>query len=165
MKNFWKWFFILLGTFIVVFLLAFVAFSIFGGKHAGVWYIMPMMGRGLRFFRGGPLMPHMQLPGGFTGGFGVFGWVGMIFSWLLRLGFLALVIAGIVWVVRSLTQSKAPAAPVQYVVPAAPVPPAAPAEPVTPAQPASACAHCGKPIQVDWKLCPYCGAPLSESKQ
>ncbi len=68
------------------------------------------------------------------GGFGMpfFGF-GMILWPLL---FIGLIVLGIVWLVRTVSTPGAPAAP------------------------QAACAHCGKPVQVAWKACPYCGEKL-----
>jgi hypothetical protein len=84
---------------------------------------------------------HMRGPGMMGRGLMPFGG---FFGGLLSLGFLALVVLGIIWLVRSLRTPK----PVD--VPAA-MPAAMPAATVNP------CRKCGRPIQDDWKICPYCG--------
>jgi hypothetical protein len=80
---------------------------------------------------------------------------------LICLGFLTLLVLGIVALVRSQNKSgNAAATP-----PAAPAPEPvveAAAAPVESAQPtAQVCPNCGQPVQADWKNCPYCGAPLT----
>lgn len=79
---------------------------------------------------------HMFGGGGMMGGFGmpVFG-LGMLTMLLWPVLVIVLIIVGVVWVVRSIGKPAAP-------------------------QPSAilvSCAHCGKPLQPDWKACPYCG--------
>jgi hypothetical protein len=78
---------------------------------------------------------------GMHGGFGMMGWMpfGGIFSGLFFLAILALVVLGILWLVR---RTKAPAPATQ------------------PAVVLHSCQNCGKPVQDDWKNCPYCGKKL-----
>lgn len=84
--------------------------------------------------------PSMMGPG-MMGGFGRFGGLGIIFMWIIPLGFLILLGSGIVWLVRAVTGSP-------YVGP--PAPPAA-----------SVCPACGRPTQAGWQHCPYCGEALT----
>ena len=79
-------------------------------------------------------------PGGMMGGWGYspFGWIGMAFMWLIPLGFLALIVLGIVWAVKTVGGGNYPAAPAQT------------------------CSSCGRGIQADWKNCPYCGTALTK---
>jgi hypothetical protein len=46
---------------------------------------------------------------GMMGGWGMmpFGFLGMLFMWLIPLGVLALIVGGIFWIVRALTQKQA----------------------------------------------------------
>ncbi len=85
-------------------------------------------------------------------GVGRLGLLGLLFGLLVRLGLLALLVIGFVWLVRSLTR---PAIPVQSNPPA----PAAAVEPVA----AGSCPSCGRPVQADWSHCPYCGTNLKET--
>ncbi|MFQ5875392.1 MAG: zinc ribbon domain-containing protein [Dehalococcoidia bacterium] len=73
--------------------------------------------------------------------FGLWGWLFMALMVLFPLGFLALLALGIIWLVRAVSgpQLRAPSAP-----------PAA-----------QSCPSCGKVVQADWKVCPYCGEELS----
>lgn len=66
---------------------------------------------------------------------------GMFIGWLFPLGLLALLVAGIVWLVQAASRSSAPPA----------------ANP-----PARTCPNCGQPAQANWRNCPYCGTPLVE---
>jgi hypothetical protein len=75
-------------------------------------------------------------------GFGPFGWLGMIFMWVVPLGFLTLLVAGVVWLVRAATGGLPNANPQ--------TPPAT-----------GACPSCGRPTQAGWQLCPYCGESLT----
>ena len=67
---------------------------------------------------------------GMMGGWGF----GMPFFGFMFLGpilFIGLIVVGVVWLVRALT----------------------PTQPVV----TTACTHCGKTLQPNWKACPYCG--------
>jgi hypothetical protein len=71
-------------------------------------------------------------------GFSPLGWISIIFMVLIRLGLLALAVLGIVWLVRSISETAA-----------------APAASKT-------CSNCGQPIQANWQHCPYCGTALTK---
>jgi zinc-ribbon domain len=95
-----------------------------------------MMGR---FGTGG--YGGMMGPGGMMGGYGYqnpLGFFGMALMWLIPLGFLVLVVFGVVALVNGLNK---------------------PATPVTPVSDRK-CSNCGKQAQPDWKTCPYCGNQL-----
>lgn len=110
---------------VVVLLVLLIGASLFGG-----------------FGRYGGYGPGMMGPGMMGGwGFAPFGWLGMIFMWIIPLGFLTLLVAGIVWLVRSVSGST-------HAGPQAP--------PVT-----GNCPSCGRPTQAGWQLCPYCGESLA----
>jgi hypothetical protein len=84
---------------------------------------------------------------------------GGFFRGLFCLGFLALVVLGIIWLVRRLRKPAAvvvaPVAPAGDVAPvAAPVAQVAPVAPLAAVHP---CAKCGEPVQDGWKHCPNCG--------
>jgi len=91
--------------------------SLFGGRGYGGW---GMMGPGMM--------------GGW--GFSPFGWVGMIFMWLIPLGLVVLVSLGVVLLVRSIVFVKQSALP------------------------GHACPSCGRTVQTDWRNCPHCGTQL-----
>jgi len=141
MEKVWKWIIgIVLGLVILAVLVG-VGFMVFGNFHvfrAGA-QVSP------RFFERGPgMMPyggfgyHMRGPGMMGYGMRPFGG---FFGGLLSLAFLALVVLGIIWLVIRLRTSK----------PVDAVPATMPAAIVNP------CKKCGRPIQYDWKVCPYCG--------
>ncbi len=103
---------------IIALLVFLVGVSLLGGWGYGGW---GMMG-----------------PGMMVGwGFAPFGWIGMIFMWLIPIGFLVLTVLGIVWLVRSIGGGYNFIAPGQ------------------------ACPSCGRNMQADWKNCPHCGATLT----
>lgn len=71
-------------------------------------------------------------------GYGTFGWIGMIFMWLIPISFFVLTVLGIVWLVKALTGGASGKI--------LPIP---------------SCPSCGKTVQMDWSNCPYCGTALS----
>lgn len=68
---------------------------------------------------------------------------GMLIGWLFPLGLLALLIAGIAWLVQAIGRSSAP---------------------LTPTPSSRPCPQCGQSAQADWRNCPYCGAPLVQTQ-
>jgi hypothetical protein len=134
MKSIWKW---IIGIVLGLIVLA----ALVGGALMLRGYF-PMHAR-----------PELGLPGwhmrgeGFPGnmmrgykmhGYGMMGYgpgipFGGFLGWLFPLGFLALLVLGIVWLVRSLNRPRPMAVETH------------------------ACANCGKPIQADWRNCPHCG--------
>ena len=79
----------------------------------------------------------MMGPGMMGGwGFGPFGWIGMIFMWLIPVGFVGLTVLGVVWLVRAGGSGMNLAAPTRT------------------------CPSCGRAVQADWKACPHCGVAL-----
>ena len=103
------------------------------------------------FFGGWGMMGRGGMMGGWCpwcGGTGRFGgggllgsFFGLIFTLLALLGpigLLGLLIAGGIWVVRSMSGAATPPAP------------------------AETCPGCGRPTEHNWRNCPYCGAPLRE---
>jgi zinc-ribbon domain len=148
MKKVWKWVVgIVLGLIILAVLIG-VGFMIRGNFHF-------IRGQAQVFHgfseRGPEMMPydgfgyHMRGPG--MMGYGMVPFGGII-GGLFMLGFLALVVLGIIWLVRRGSIPK----PV-YATPAIP---ATTAEQM-PSAIVNPCKKCGKPLQADWKVCPYCG--------
>jgi uncharacterized membrane protein len=103
---------------IVASLVFLIAASLFGGRGYGGWGMMGpgMMGRW---------------------GFSPFGWIGMIFMWLIPVGFLVLTVLGITWLVRTVGSGNNPLAGTKT------------------------CVSCGRGVQADWRNCPYCGTILT----
>ncbi len=104
----------------IVVLIAFlIGISLFGGRWGyGGWGMM------------GPGMMGVW-------GFAPFGWIGMLFMWLIPVGVLVLTVMGITWLVRSVGNGNNPPAP------------------------AKTCPSCGRGVQADWRNCPHCGAALT----
>lgn len=75
---------------------------------------------------------------GMMGGWGYspFGWIGMIFMWLVPVGFIVLTAMGVAWLVRAIGG-------------------------VTPPPSGRACPNCARGgVQPEWQNCPYCGTAL-----
>ncbi len=122
MKNIWKWVFLGLAIFLLAFC---ITLPLLGGA-----FHLPV-----RMLEGGRLWMHE----GMMGGYGVFGWLGMIARLAIPIiGFLLLVYL-VVWLFR---KPEGPPAN----------PPAAP-----PASAGNPCPRCGKPLEAGWVACPYCG--------
>jgi hypothetical protein len=118
--------------------LSFLSFGWGGGGMMGPGMMGPgTMGPGTM----GPGM--MGGRGGSVGGsWGVLGGLLSLVGLLIPLGLLALLALGGVWLFRQVNLSQGPAA--------------------RPAQLASdeTCPSCGRAVQADWQLCPYCGQGL-----
>ena len=108
-------------------------------------------GNGVRRFPG--MMPFGNggwgMRGMQAGGFGMMGFgrmmpFGGFFGGLVSLGFLALIVLAIIWLVRNL---RKPTAPVAVVA----------GSPVVAAVATHPCQKCGEPVQEVWKFCPNCG--------
>jgi hypothetical protein len=109
------------AVFAIVALLVFlVGASLLGGRGYSGWGMM------------GPGMMGQW-------GFGSFGWFGMIFMWLIPIGFILLIVLGIAWLVRAIGGGG------------------------NPGSPARACPNCGHAVQADWRNCPYCGETLTSA--
>ena len=98
MKNIALW--IVIGA-IALFVLGLFGgmFLPFGGNNFAFGYgCANGYGNMMGGYRGMPMM----------GGWGMmpFGFVGMLFMWLIPLGVLALIIGGIFWIVRTMTQKQ-----------------------------------------------------------
>ncbi|MEW6717044.1 MAG: zinc ribbon domain-containing protein [Chloroflexota bacterium] len=102
---------------IIALLVFLIGTSLLGGWRYGGW---GMMGSGM------------------MGGWGIapFGWIGMLFMWLVPIGFLVLTVVGIAWLVRTIGAGGSTAAPSRN------------------------CPSCGRGVRTDWKNCPYCGTSL-----
>ena len=95
MKNSTKWIVGIVIGLVVLFALPFIWHLVFPA-YSGYGYGMGMM-RGYDGYYG-----HMPMMG-YGYGFMPFG---MIFMWLIPLGILALIVLGIVWLVKQLTANK-----------------------------------------------------------
>jgi hypothetical protein len=156
MKKAWKWIIGIVLGLIVIAILVGVGFMFRGGFNVNRVALQDSR----RFSEGGPeMMPnggygfHMRGPGmmGYGLEYGIMPFGGII-GGLFGLGFLALVVLGIIWLVRTLSKPKVVDAPA--VIPAV-IPAEMPAPmPVATVNP---CKKCGRPLQDEWKVCPYCG--------
>lgn len=68
-----------------------------------------------------------------------FGWLGMRFGLLFPLGLLVLLVAGGVWLLQAITSNQMSRST---------------------AQTSPTCPHCDKPIQPEWRICPFCETSL-----
>ena len=107
-----------IGVVVALFLLGlFIGGRGYGGPGYGSW---GMMGPGMM--------------GGW--GFSPFGWLGMIFMWLIPIGFFVLAVFGIAWLVRNVGGGNKLATPTV------------------------ACPSCKLNVQPEWKNCAYCVTSL-----
>lgn len=139
MKRKWWIIGIVLGLVILTVLMG-VGFMVRGnlhGYHAEVLYTRGSSERGPGMTDYCEFGSHMRGPGRM--GYGLMPFGGF-FGGLFSIGFLALVVLGIIWLVRSLRTPKPDE-----------VSTAMPAIVVNP------CKKCSRSIQDDWKICPYCG--------
>ncbi|MGA2504341.1 MAG: hypothetical protein ABSG01_09655 [Anaerolineales bacterium] len=148
MKKVWKWVIGIVIGLIVLAVLVGVGFLVWGNLH--VYRNVAQLNRG--FSQRGPgMMPY----GGFgyqLRGPGMMGYrmipFGGFFGGLLMLGFLVLIVLGIIWLVGRARTST----PIQSTAAV----PAVNSEPI-PAAVLNPCKKCGRPLQADWTVCPYCG--------
>jgi hypothetical protein len=103
-------------------------------------------------------MPMMQPDSGFSlARLSFFNPFRLIFLCLVCVGFLVLIVLGIVYLV-----SPKKRAPVETTPPAQTIAPTAAPVVSQPADEAAhTCSHCGRTVQEDWSHCPYCGASLT----
>ena len=154
MKKVWKWIIGIVAGLVILAVLMGVAFLVRGNMHG---YGTEEFGyrdfnyRGPGYFQPGPgMMPY----GGYNhmGGYGMMGYgfspFGGLFGGLVSLVFLALVVLGVIWLVNRL---RAPRPYESSTVVAATMSPAAIAGVTHP------CQKCGRPLQNEWNVCPYCG--------
>lgn len=136
MKKFWPW---IIGLTVLFLLIG----------------VMLLFGTGLLRFQRNPMMWYGEGDQTWRGDYGGFPSMGMhgrrgfsllgSFGWMLMLlfplGILTLVVLGVFFLVRSLSNNNTG----------------------SPSQPLIAhCDHCGRKVEADWKVCPYCGELLGE---
>jgi hypothetical protein len=148
MNKVWKWVIGIVIGLVVLAVLVGVGFLVWGNMH--IYRGVAQLNRGFEQ-RGPGMMPsggygyHLRGPG--MMGYGMIPFGG-IFGGLLMLGFLVLVVLGIIWLVGR-NRMQNPTASTSAV-------PAATSEPM-PAPALAPCKKCGRPLQGDWSVCPYCG--------
>ena len=126
-------------------------FRLGDNKSARSWRTVPgqEMPWGVKPQNDRPMGPGWGSPMARFGGFQP---LKILFGCLIGIGFLVLVVLGVIYLVRSVVQPKQP-----VVTTATPVP-SAPASIPTAVQ---TCPHCGRPVQDGWSHCPYCGGPIT----
>jgi len=138
MKKAWKWIIGIVLGLVVLAILVGVGFMVnnFYAYRAGGFDSRGFSGCG------SGLLPYAGF--GHMRGFGMmgYGWMpfGGFFGGLLSLGFLALAVMGVIWLVNRLRTPK----PVE-------------ASAAIPAAVVNPCKKCGMPIQDGWQVCPHCG--------
>ena len=137
MKKVWKW---VIGIVIALVVIAAVTGLVLlvkshwmvrsevNGAIPGYKYQHPGFFPYEDFGRGMHNFPMMG-PGMRSVGFLPFGGL----MWIFPLGFLVLLVLGIIWLIKALRKPEA--VPLQT----------------------HSCKNCGKPVQEDWRNCPYCG--------
>ena len=142
MKKVWKWLIGIVIGLVVLAVLIGVGFMVFSHTHA----VRIENGNARGWSQQDPgMMPNYYGFNGHMGGprmmdrGGIMPFGGFI-AGLICLGILALVVIGIIMLVRYLRKTST-----------VPVPASVPAVSMT------TCKKCGKPIQSDWQNCPYCG--------
>ena len=151
-----KWIIGILIGVIVLGALVTVGFLAFNHGAGRIWMMDDVPGmhswrnERLQPWRDMPMHPYGRMPGSRIIGFSP---LGFILGGLLRLGLLALVVVGVIALIRGLWRPRpAVATPVQAVQP--------PSEPFNPV--VSTCPNCGFAVQESWKHCPNCAHDLSE---
>lgn len=155
MQTFWKWMLGILIALVVIAALAGFGYWLFNRWDVGVWGCAPWFGApraqgddwrewGRRMPMFPYHMPFQRMPGSWLVGFFP---LGLILGGLFWLGLLALIVIGVVALVRAVFQPR-PAASVVVPSPAA-------------AEPLPNCPSCGYAIQPGWKHCPNCGSALT----
>lgn len=147
MKKVWKWVIGIVIGLVVLAVLVGVGFLVFGGFHAiridnGYTRGWSQQAPGMMPYNG--FGGHMRGPG-MMGRGGMLPFGGFI-AGLVCLGFIALIVFGIFWLVRATRKSTHLDSPAPITTPAAMSTPLM-----------DTCKKCGKPIQTDWMNCPYCG--------
>lgn len=84
----------------------------------------------------GGMMGHGMMGPGTMGGWGILWW---LLICLVPLGLLALLAAGVVWLLSTSRGTQAP---------------------LTPAQ--ETCPSCSQPVEAEWRVCPHCGTSLHD---
>lgn len=143
MKKVSKWIIGIVIGLVVLAVLVGVGFAF--RMHSVVGGLRGIRGWDDGFGRGFGMMPFGRMHGGF-GMMG--GGLGMLFGGLFQIGFLVLLVLGIIWMVRKLRNPAPVATPV------------VPAAPAFQAAPAASCGKCGYPVQNEWKVCPNCGKKI-----
>ena len=165
MKTITKWILGIVISLVVVVALAAIGFLVMSRWGGAGWM---MDGRAGQFWDGGRALPWRGLPGREMPihpnwrvpvlWFGGFSPLRMIAGGLIWLGLLALIVLGVLTLVRGLIRPPQPA-----IVSVTETSPASASAPVSGQVPSQACPNCQRPVQDDWNHCPYCGYALLDS--
>lgn len=146
MKTIWK---VLIGVVLTIVLVALCVGTVFVGRYfrmpAGMMF---GFGRTPRVLRPGfnglmPFFPGLQFP------LTRMSWLGIALALLSRLFIPLLILALVLILVFALfRQPMSQPAPIQ------------PAPAQTTFSPGGVCSNCGRALQEDWKVCPYCGEKI-----
>lgn len=132
MKKIWPW---IIGFVLLVVILLFVSFMT--GFFRYPRYAVSMMNDGARFSRDS-YWGQRDFRSGMHS-FPFFGAFGMLLMLALPVGFVGLLVAGIVLLVQSSRQKDPKSTNV-----------------------IENCENCGKPVENEWHTCPFCGEPLGK---
>ena len=83
--------------------------------------------------------------------FGGFRILGLLAGGLACLGFLVLLVAGVIALARGTGRPSQPAVTPTSIAPQSPAA-------------TETCPNCGRPVQADWSHCPYCGEDLTAAR-
>ena len=128
------------------------ASQLWDGGRAMPWRAMPWRGIPGREM---PMHPNWRSP---THWFGGFFPLRMLAGGLIWLGILALIVLGVLTLVRGLRRPQQAAI---FSVPA--TSPTSASAPVSAQAPSNACPNCQRPVQGGWNHCPYCGSALLDN--
>ncbi len=109
----------------------------------GIGFLVPGWGWGGMMGGWGMMGPGMM--GTWGSGWGWLGWLFALIGLLIPLSFLALLALGIVWLVRRTSVSQNVSSD---------------STTATTTTGGKTCPSCGRAVQDDWQLCPYCGQEL-----
>lgn len=139
MKKFW-WWIIGVAAFLLIGALVLVGFGVFRFSH----FPMIAVGDHIRSYdRFGSVWSPRGTRMDMTWGFPFGGILGSLLMFVLPAGIIALIVVGVILLVRSSRKPKAGAGPTEAVV----------------------CPECGEDVLSDWKVCPHCGHSLSEESE
>ena len=156
MKTIWK---IVIGVVVVILVIGLVGGVVLAGRLARFSTNVSGYSYRINPRTAGPgvygVIPFYMGPGYAGRGFlstGPVGWLGMGLFMLGRLLFPLLLVALIVGLAIALFRR-----PARQVAPVQAIPNPLPPQPPVTSEMAGTCSNCGKPLQADWAVCPYCG--------
>lgn len=139
MKKIW-WWVIGIAVFLLIGTLVLGGFGILRFAHSPMFAVGDRIRTFDRF--DGYWSPRGGTHMGVTWGLPFMGILGSLLMFALPVGIIALIVAGVVLLVKSSTKPKTSVNPPEPLV----------------------CPQCGEEVLSDWKVCPHCGQPLEEEK-